>query len=141
MNQENERKLVEDFPNLYRGVNLPITENLMAFGFECGDGWFDLLYDLSKKLTETSPEIYAVQVKEKFGTLRFYITDYPDEANIAVQKAEKLSGVTCEECGKPGVLCHSGRWLKTICGECMSMINEKYSNHYKVCKEKESEND
>ena len=36
MNEKNTKYLVERYPRLYRGKDLPITENLMPFGFECG---------------------------------------------------------------------------------------------------------
>jgi len=29
--------------------------------------------------------------------------------------AEEMSYLTCEQCGKPGVLHHHGYWLKTLC--------------------------
>lgn len=75
-------------PMLYSGRKLPPTESLMCFGFECGEGWLDLLEDLSIELEMLNNRIYpkyrcyirACQVKEKFGTLRYYydvITETP----------------------------------------------------------------
>ena len=43
MNTENTKKLIEAFPALYRGYKKSPRESLMCFGFECGDGWFDLI--------------------------------------------------------------------------------------------------
>ncbi len=137
MNDQNTEKLIEDFPVLYRGVDLPISQNLMAFGFECGDGWFDLIYNLSNKIAKSNNDVLATQVKEKFGTLRFYICGGDDEVYKAIDEAEHKSGETCEECGKPGVLCHTGGWVKTICSKCMEEINTTYSHHYVVCKKGE----
>ncbi len=58
----------------------------------------------------------VVQVKEKLGTLRFYCPGTP-----AIDKyiclAERLSAVTCEDCGKPGHANESG-WISTLCEEC-----------------------
>ena len=45
---------------------------------ECGDGWFQLLYDLCQEITNRyekdnkEVDIEVGQVKEKFGTLCFY---------------------------------------------------------------------
>lgn len=62
------------------------------------------------------PKIEAVQVKEKFGTLRFY-TNYSDEyIDGAISMAEHMSSITCETCGKPGELQGKG-WLYTACEE------------------------
>jgi hypothetical protein len=54
------------------------------------------------------------QVKEKFGTLRFYYTGGDDEISGMVRMAESMSGVTCEECGNPGTTGGQG-WLVTLC--------------------------
>ena len=76
MNDELTQKLLEAYPRLYRGRNESLKTNLMPFGFECGDGWYGVLEALSKDLANISRiwgiDIKAVQVKEKFGTLRFY---------------------------------------------------------------------
>jgi len=45
MNKELSKKLYDDFPELYRGKDRPLTESLMCFGFECRDGWFQTLCD------------------------------------------------------------------------------------------------
>lgn len=80
-----------------------------------------------EELEEKSKVTYAVadQVKEKFGTLRFYWTGngLSDRASYkiygAVSLAEWMSSVTCEECGRPGTL-RRGGWLVTMCEECYS---------------------
>lgn len=124
MNKENTLKLLDAFPRLYRGRKKPITESLMAFGFECEDGWFQILWDLSTSIEalaekegcteETWPE--AVQVKEKFGWLRFYLRNSSDGIHKLIAKAEKKSAQTCEVCGAPGTLIRSG-WWHTACVE------------------------
>ena len=59
----------------------------------------------------------AVQVKEKFGTLRFYLTSGTDKMYDLIDEAEELSGKTCESCGKPGETGGTG-WISTLCGDC-----------------------
>ena len=56
------------------------------------------------------------QVKEKFGTLRFYYSGGDDYISGLVSMAESMSAATCEECGKPGRT-NSGGWLRTLCEE------------------------
>lgn len=48
----------------------------MAFGIECPDGWYSLLYAMCQRLERIQDEygitVVADQVKEKYGSLRFY---------------------------------------------------------------------
>jgi len=119
--------LIKECPNLYRN----------GMCFECGEGWYDLIRDLSLKLedlivdnpytsasellpTEETgflPSFYAVQVKEKFGTLRFYMSTETDEMEDLIEKAEFKSESICEICGKTGVLDTSG-WCEVRCATC-----------------------
>lgn len=59
----------------------------------------------------------ASQVKEKFGTLRFYMTAETKEMRPIIEEAERKSAVTCEQCGKKGKLRGNG-WLYTACAAC-----------------------
>jgi hypothetical protein len=56
----------------------------------------------------------ASQVKEKYGTLRFYMTSGTNEMYAITDKAERQSSVTCERCGKSGKMRGRG-WLYTAC--------------------------
>ncbi|MFA7231334.1 MAG: hypothetical protein WC071_08690 [Victivallaceae bacterium] len=78
MKVELQQKLFSAFPILYKLKDAPLTDALMAWGFCCGDGWFDLLWQLSQDLEEynhTHPgsPVMAIQVKSKFGELCFYV--------------------------------------------------------------------
>ena len=66
------------------------------------------------KAEETVPT--ASQVKEKFGTLRFYIDRGTDEHYNFIRFAEYMSAVTCEQCGAPGKRRGHG-WIYTTCDE------------------------
>jgi len=108
-------KLNEDFPELYKGRH----KCSMCFGFECGDGWFHLLFDLSRDLMRISQEKnynipVAVQVKEKFGGLRFYINESNNDYEDRIRMAEILSVQTCEICGGKGKK-RAGGWVQTLC--------------------------
>lgn len=99
-------------------------ETLMFFGFECGDGWFDLIWDLCEKIelhlkdkaAEEEP-FEVVQVKEKYGSLRFYTNWGTNEISELIEEAEKKSATICEICGKPGKIT-GNYWLSCICDEC-----------------------
>ena len=125
MNKGLDNKLCEECPNLYRDRRASIQVSAMPFGFDAMNGWFDIIYDLSVKLEklildlpeEKRASYRAVQVKEKFGTLRFYMSAETDEMEDAIREAERLSAITCEYCGKPGSLRTKG-WLFTLCDDC-----------------------
>ena len=59
-------------------------------------------------------QVVAVQIKEKFGTLRFYYNGGDETIQGMVRMAESMSAVTCETCGSPGKL-RRGGWLQTLC--------------------------
>lgn len=211
MNQENTKKLVERFPVLYQEFHDPMSTTCMCWGFDHGDGWFDIIWELSlaiedeigytarqKKLFllkkkysrkwndfiyKLSPPVqdetelvgkgskeepyrrvvtkkihprdqwlkdlfvrylpdrsdnfqsrighwqrlgikalvwhpdtgYAVsQVKEKFGTLRFYAPGN-ERINRLIRFAEIMSERTCEDCGDYGKTESANGWMSTVC--------------------------
>lgn len=111
-------KIVAKYPLLFNGHDL---------GTETGPGWWPLLEELMAGLTtlvELTPgaSINVVQIKEKFGGLRFYMDTkgVPDGSRFhqvvdeLVQHAENQAARTCEACGEPGT--RGGKfWLKTYC--------------------------
>jgi hypothetical protein len=133
MRDELADKLRQAAPLLYRntdvhqyhlGTNPP-------FNFECGDGWFELLKDASVRIEALLKQSLiegasiddltrAVQVKEKFGTLRFYVDSATDEVHAIISEAENLSEVTCEQCGARGRM-RGKRWYYTACNECTDL--------------------
>jgi len=85
----------------------------------CGDGWYYILdmlcRDLQALIEKAAPEerhrLRAVQVKEKFGVLRFYLDRTPydpehpqHEVACVIAGAEWCSGIFCDVCGKPGAM-------------------------------------
>ena len=76
----------------------------------------ELIKDPLREIPAEVPQVTLDQVKEKFGTLRFYYTGGDDYISGLVSMAESMSGVTCEECGKPGTSTRGG-WIKTACKE------------------------
>lgn len=123
MREELDQKLVADFPKLFRDRNSSPQDTCFAFGFECGDGWEPLLRRAAEKLeainnslANPDEHIVASQVKEKFGTLRFYINGGDDAADAIIREAEEASEVTCEVCGEPGTL-RGKYWVYTACDE------------------------
>lgn len=97
------------------------TISCLAFGFECMDGWYGLLVSLLTEISkETVPENFVIaQIKEKFGSLRFYVDNSTTEIYNIISKYEKLSETTCEVCGKTGKLQRGNTgWYSVRCDNC-----------------------
>lgn len=102
MNDENTKNFHLFFPSLIKD----------SFYFECDDGWYELIFDLSKKITMVTNKCYAVQIKNKFHGLRFYIDweldnvggvneklEVVEYVQDLIFKAENKSYRICEVCG------------------------------------------
>lgn len=117
-------------PKLYHDRYASMQSTCMCWGFDVGRGWQNLILKLSlglemliNKLPENEQANHrAVQVKEKFGALCFYLVGGTDEMFSLIDKTEEASSKTCEECGEAGeLMTKSGAtygWLKTLCNTC-----------------------
>ena len=90
-----------------------------------GKGWHPLVLNLIKEIIKIAPDTEVSQIKEKYGTLRFYCQgDGGDDIGGLIEKAEQESGVTCEVCGtKKNVATKSttkNGWILTLCKKCRS---------------------
>lgn len=117
MTRELDEQLFNDFEFFH--PERSIRSGLMCFGFECGDGWYELIRELCEELKELIPEdaeeeFEVVQVKEKFGGLRFYTNWATEEMYEKIEEAEGKSFKICEECGQPGKV-RGGGWIRTLC--------------------------
>jgi hypothetical protein len=174
VNKEKDDYLCTTYPELFVERNLPMQQTCMCWGFECGDGWFNILnalcsniqhhidwsikssqrdieynqmiasaqagditkleeyysgwLDAETRMKETLekgfrdvtpivPQVVVEQVKEKFGTLRFYYRGGDDYVRGLVRMAEAMTSYTCEDCGSPAKTGGQG-WLRTICTTC-----------------------
>ena len=153
MRKELDELLCEKYPKIFRDRNAPMNQTCMCWGFDCGDGWFNIIDMLcaniqshidnierqqgytiewnknvndpdfewtafvnreERPVPELIDQVVAIQVKEKFGTLRFYYNGGDDFINGLERMAESMSAVICEECGNPGKS-RSGGWIRTLC--------------------------
>lgn len=175
MKKELDSKLCETYPYMFRERHMSMTQTCMCWGFECGDGWYNIISALCsgienhvnwkrkqraqelqfnralrraieakdvglmlkpkykdqkwhieqcqcafdkrefKELTPKVERVVVEQVKEKFGTLRFYYRGGDDVVFGMVYMAESMSALTCEKCGEPGKSSSDGGWVTTLC--------------------------
>jgi hypothetical protein len=102
--------------------------------FECGPGWYDLVFELSMKIesllkdySETFDsiegeeniycEMYAMQLKEKYGTLRLYMSCETNMIAELIHEYEARSYHICENCGQPGKI-RGSKWYEVRCNQC-----------------------
>lgn len=86
---------------------------------ECQEGWDGMVMPLIDLCNLY--DIQVLQVKEKFGGLRFYaMGERLKEVMPLIQAAEARSYQVCEYCGQDGqgLVTTEGRWLKTLCKPC-----------------------
>jgi hypothetical protein len=178
MKKELDEKLCAKYPKIFADRNKSMMETCMYWGFDHGDGWFNIIDRLcaniqhhidqviernerNRKYTDMVaaaragdfslfdqhfhfvkdmpealekyrkevleeeipewrkedpeiPQVVADQVKEKYGTLRFYYHGGNDIIDGMVRMAESMSAVTCEVCGAPGTQ-RGGGWIRTLC--------------------------
>ncbi len=109
-------KLIDKYPLIFKNLK----------HLECESGWeelIDTLCDTIEYYLKTLPEdkrseVYASQIKEKFGGLRFYMTfegDNHDFINGAIAQAEFMSFKICQFCGEKGSKKVHKRWHFTVC--------------------------
>ena len=135
MREELDKQLCEKYPKLF--VKRDTNEPIEMFGFEHNDGWYDIVNNLcshiqhylnwKNKESEVVPQVRVVQVKEKFGELRFYYEGGDDYVRGLVTMTESFSGQVCEECGERGQR-RSGGWIKTLCDT--HELKRKYGDQY-----------
>jgi len=155
MRKELDEALCAKYPLVFKDRNEDMRHTAMCWGFECGDGWYNIIDTLCSHLTsdyrqaksryddikdklgqpnwrkdiitqevideakakmdeEAIKVPVAVQVKEKFGGLRFYVQAATDKHYNYISFAESMSYKTCEECGAPGKTYTDG-WHMTLC--------------------------
>lgn len=197
MRQELDTALCAKYPKMFVNRNKSMQETCMCWGFECGEGWYNIINQLCgniqrhidwkekqrgfvatyndmmlqararnwvpfeeyykhyteearehvrieilqlnfRDVPELIPQVTVDQVKEKFGTLRFYYTGGDTYIDGLVSMAESMSGVTCEECGNIGEQ-RGGGWVHTYCNPCedkRKIAREESDKEYQLKKEK-----
>jgi hypothetical protein len=82
------------------------SQSSRKLGIDVGDGWFDLIDTLCDRLQYSvdqlrEPQPSALQVKAKWGELRFYIDSQSVYQKALIDLAQALSSKICDHCGKP----------------------------------------
>jgi hypothetical protein len=169
--KELDEALCARYPLVFRDRHENMQNTAMCWGFDCGDGWYNIIDTLCGMLTseyrgaksrydhlaevgignvlygtktvtqedideakvrmdeETLKVPVAVQIKEKFGGLRFYVQAATDKHYNYISFAESMSYRTCEECGASGKTYTDG-WHRTLCDIHAAMAGREQEYEY-----------
>jgi hypothetical protein len=81
-------------------------------------GWFGLVKELVEDLIRLGWDRRLLQVKEKHGSLRLYISQRDEVLVKRTIEARDRSETICQDCGKPGTLLEEDHWFSTLCEKC-----------------------
>ena len=65
MNKTLDDQICNKYPTMFRDRNKPVNETAMCWGFQCGEGWFDIIDSLCEALTHTYTT--SIEVDEEDG--------------------------------------------------------------------------
>lgn len=140
MKIELQNYLKKKFPELY-------SQNL---SFDCNNGWFRIILwlsrylqmyisqqnEISKKLPQyyqPVKQIVAIEIKQKFGTLKFNCDGGNEHTNSIISFVEFISGYICETTGKlDNIGYNSKNFIETLH---MDLIKDK--NDFKFVDDEE----
>ena len=117
---ENYLKSIGGLKNGFFDDKPPITGR---YFFSIGDGWLLMVKELIEKIIDKGWNKEVCQVKEKFGSLRFYINSASKEVHDLINEYENKSLEICESCGVKGELRKNG-WWRTLCDTCNEKNNK-----------------
>lgn len=114
------KKLADEdsiFKNKFKNIDIP--------HIECGNGWLKIIEILleeadqwNKTCTSEYSKIHISQIKEKYGSLRFYHSGGNDIFVGMVKMAERMTKNICESCGFLGKINPNDSYMKCECREC-----------------------
>lgn len=97
-----------------------------------GDGWQPIILTCHENLVNLLGDYELLQIKEKFGGLRYYMSAPAgcdirkvDAIRTIIDAAEEEAWTSCEVCGKDAETKSYRGWLKTFCPEHEEARNEE----------------
>ena len=116
--QENDKDYVDNKSASIKGDIFRNFGDKWIKHIDCDDGWLDLIADCHSELLAIDPNYTVFQIKQKFGTLRYYAEPskekFAKKFRTVINNYEQLSAQTCESTGTKGVLMKKGGWYKTL---------------------------
>jgi hypothetical protein len=107
-----------EFEEFLNDINLTDYQDnkiISRYFFDVEDGWLQLIKNLIIELIEFGWDGKILQVKQKYGGLRFYIQNETVVERTIISKYEKESYNICEICGNLGNQVTKNGWIVTLC--------------------------
>ena len=103
MDSQKTNELYEKFPHLYRERTAPLESSGMGWGFGCENGWYKIIYEMSKKIDKISTEgehapAISLVSRHEDGTLYVAVSNITPPVADIVTRATEQSRLTCEFC-------------------------------------------
>ena len=142
MDSHKENELYERFPHLYRERLAPLESSKMGWGFQCDDGWYNIIHKMSKRIAalssddEFAPAITEVSRNED-GTLYVEARNLTPPTADLIEAAREQSKLTCESCGYTPAFLRSKEGPmrgRVACGRCAR--HAEGSKRHKAAKRK-----
>jgi hypothetical protein len=91
MKEELELNLFRKYPDLCCDYKCDPKDSCFAWGFECGDGWYELidstLWSIDKTSKSVNLNVKLAQIKSKFGKLTIYLDIGAGPSGAKIQQA------------------------------------------------------
>ena len=103
MDSQKTNELYEKFPHLYRERTAPLESSGMGWGFQCENGWYKIIYEMSKKIDKISTEgehapAISLVSRHEDGTLYVAVSNITPPVADIITSATEQSRLTCEFC-------------------------------------------
>lgn len=121
-------RIMRRFPELFGPGPWTTRKTSLGWGFSCGEGWYPIIERLCTDLAEIVRQdrlttFRVSQVKEKLGSLRFYVRGGNDRTRARILEAEHEAATTCERCGRRPAQTHDiDGLLMTCCVACREVV-------------------
>ena len=99
--------------------------------WECGKGWGPLVEKVAAAIdsynaSHPDSPVEVSQIKQKFGGLRIYHYNAPEDIRQVIDEAIEASWHTCERCGATeGVTTNTEGYMVTLCPECRLTVKPR----------------
>ena len=135
------KELIKKYPKIFKDYE----GNPYRVNWDCPEGWLWILDDLcgciqdyidhtrifksGEKEAKHPDQIECVQVKEKYGEMRFYASGYYEITEGMIKYAEYLSRGTCQSCGTRKNVGTTKGWIVRLCVDCKDKVNMEWELH------------
>ena len=114
--------------------------------WECGKGWWPLIEKVAAAIdsfnaAHPDSPVEVTQIKQKFGGLRIYHHNTPEDIRQLIDEAIEASWHTCERCGATeGVATNLEGYRLTLCLECRKEIKTRIPVKQSIIIQREQSN-